>query len=268
MPDATEDDALRIAERALNELQRPFTVGERAGVGRAPASGCASVCAGRAPTLLLRDADTAMYAAKATGRGNVQVFRPEMHHAARERLQIASELGVGDLRRATQPALPADRGAGHRAHHRRRGAGPLAASRPRAAAAGGLHRRWRRTAGTSSNSATGCVQAAITQLRGWIATAAGPRSSCMSISPRSRSAGRGWPISSRDARTARVEPAAAGPGDLRDRPDDRRCRRPGGAADAQEAGHRHRDRRLRHRATPRSATCAGCPSTPSKWISR
>src|SRR4029077_5132199 len=35
----------------------------------------------------------AMYAAKANGRGNIQVFRPEMHHAARERLQVASELG-------------------------------------------------------------------------------------------------------------------------------------------------------------------------------
>ena len=43
---------------------------------------------------LLRDADTAMYVAKAKGRGNIQLFRPEMHRAARERLQIAGELAA------------------------------------------------------------------------------------------------------------------------------------------------------------------------------
>jgi len=92
MPDATEDDALRVAERALKELQRPLSVGDRA-VWAGASIGLCFGLRGQSADNLLRDADTAMYAAKANGRGNIQVFRPEMHHAARERLRVASELG-------------------------------------------------------------------------------------------------------------------------------------------------------------------------------
>src|SRR5664280_2926967 len=45
--------------------------------------------------ILLRDADTAMYAAKARGRGNIQVFQPAMHSTALARMQVATELGAG-----------------------------------------------------------------------------------------------------------------------------------------------------------------------------
>jgi diguanylate cyclase (GGDEF)-like protein len=91
MPDATEEDALRVAERALRELQAPVWVADR------PVWAGASIglCFGRDGQKaedLLRDADTAMYAAKNLGRGNIQVFKPEMHMAARWRLQVASEL--------------------------------------------------------------------------------------------------------------------------------------------------------------------------------
>ena len=62
----------------------------------------------------MRDADTAMYAAKAKGRGNIQIFRPEMHHAARERLHIASDFGAaiaqGQLRLYYQPIVQLDSG--------------------------------------------------------------------------------------------------------------------------------------------------------------
>ena len=44
---------------------------------------------------LLRNADMAMYAAKSSGKGRTEVFRPTMHMAARKRLQLS-----GDLRRA------------------------------------------------------------------------------------------------------------------------------------------------------------------------
>jgi diguanylate cyclase (GGDEF)-like protein len=108
MPDATEDDALRVAERALKELQSPFTIGDRA-VWAGASIGLCFGLRGQGAEHLLRDADTAMYAAKANGRGNVQVFRPEMHHAARERLQIASELGAaiaaGELSLYYQPIV-------------------------------------------------------------------------------------------------------------------------------------------------------------------
>ena len=41
---------------------------------------------------LLRDADTAMYAAKSRGRGNVQVFEQVMHSVARDRLAMKTDL--------------------------------------------------------------------------------------------------------------------------------------------------------------------------------
>ncbi len=91
MPDATEDQALRVAERALKELQSPVWVGDRP-VWAGASLGLCFGRGGQDGEELLRDADTAMYAAKSLGRGNIQVFRPEMHLAARWRLQVASEL--------------------------------------------------------------------------------------------------------------------------------------------------------------------------------
>ncbi len=108
LPDIEEDQALRIAERALVELQRPFAVGDRA-VWPAASIGICFGTRGQSADLLLRDADTAMYAAKASGKGTAQVFRPEMHHAARARLQVASELGsaveLDQLRLMYQPIV-------------------------------------------------------------------------------------------------------------------------------------------------------------------
>ncbi|HEY5882575.1 MAG TPA: EAL domain-containing protein, partial [Nakamurella sp.] len=108
LPDVSEDQALRIAERALVELQEPFDVGDRA-VWTAASIGVCFGTRGQSADLMLRDADTAMYAAKANGRANVQVFRPEMHHAARARLQIASELAEaiaqGQMRLDYQPII-------------------------------------------------------------------------------------------------------------------------------------------------------------------
>jgi diguanylate cyclase (GGDEF)-like protein len=93
LPGIGEDQALRIAERALAALQEPFTVSDRA-VWTGASIGVCFGHRGQDPQLILQDADTAMYAAKSGGRGRVEVFRPEMHHAARARLQVASELGT------------------------------------------------------------------------------------------------------------------------------------------------------------------------------
>ena len=138
MPDTTEDDALRVAERALKELHSPFAVGDRP-VWAGASIGLCFGLRGQSADYLLRDADTAMYVAKAKGRGNIQVFRPEMHQTASERLRIASELGEAIDQGRTRPALPTDRRAGLRPNRRRRGAGAVAASRAGAAVAGRLH---------------------------------------------------------------------------------------------------------------------------------
>ncbi|MEM8638987.1 MAG: EAL domain-containing protein [Cyanobacteria bacterium P01_G01_bin.54] len=47
---------------------------------------------GHQPAELLRDADTAMYYAKAQARGSMAIFSPQMHTQARERLQLEHQL--------------------------------------------------------------------------------------------------------------------------------------------------------------------------------
>lgn len=108
MPDLRESEALRIAERLLKELHSPFAVQDKA-VWVGASVGLCFGGPGQSAENLLRDADTAMYAAKAAGRGNIQIFRPEMHVAARHRLSVASELGTaiaeGQLRLHYQPIV-------------------------------------------------------------------------------------------------------------------------------------------------------------------
>jgi len=90
LPDVTDDEAVRVAQRAVRALRPPVTVAGWAVL----TSASIGVCLGRrgqSTELLLRDADTAMCAAKAGGRGAVRVFHGRMHDAARQRLQRASE---------------------------------------------------------------------------------------------------------------------------------------------------------------------------------
>ncbi len=88
--------AVALAERLLAALREPFTVTGQsiivtASIGIAH-SADASVGAGD----LVRDADAAMYQAKANGRGGHCVFEPGMHEHVMERFHLES-----DLRRAS-----------------------------------------------------------------------------------------------------------------------------------------------------------------------
>ena len=60
---------------------------------------------------LMRDADLALYAAKAAGKGCFRFFAPEMHEAARERQLMELDLRValekGQLRLVYQPCVDA-----------------------------------------------------------------------------------------------------------------------------------------------------------------
>ena len=60
---------------------------------------------------LMRDADLALYAAKAAGKGCFRFFAPEMHEAARERQLMESDLRValekGQLKLMYQPCVDA-----------------------------------------------------------------------------------------------------------------------------------------------------------------
>jgi len=66
------------------------------------------------PEELLRNADLAMYTAKANGKGCIEMFEPAMHHRAVDRLAIRGELERavqrGDIGVAFQPIVRLDSG--------------------------------------------------------------------------------------------------------------------------------------------------------------
>ena len=86
--------ATRSPPRSTRRWSGPFEIdGQelfmRASVGIAPAE------PGSTSEDLMRNADTAMYAAKAAGKGRSEIFRATMHMEVQRRLQLS-----GDLRRA------------------------------------------------------------------------------------------------------------------------------------------------------------------------
>ncbi|MDE3086593.1 MAG: EAL domain-containing protein [Acidobacteriota bacterium] len=88
---ADEAEAVTVARRVLEELQRPFDlqgspVYVSASIGVALTDGTAL------PSSLLRDADAAMYLAKDEGRGRVAVFDGKGHAVALESLHVMNEL--------------------------------------------------------------------------------------------------------------------------------------------------------------------------------
>ena len=91
-PGPTEAEARVVAERLLSTITRPFDVQGRRGRrvdqhrhrdGRGPLS---------TPEDMIRDADTAMYRAKALGKARCEVFDTSMLAAAEERLLVESGL--------------------------------------------------------------------------------------------------------------------------------------------------------------------------------
>jgi diguanylate cyclase (GGDEF)-like protein/PAS domain S-box-containing protein len=86
-----ETQARAIARRILDALHPPFTVDDRilnvtASIGFAMNDGAAH------PDELLRNADIAMYAAKASGKNSVHAFEQRLHTRALERLELRNEL--------------------------------------------------------------------------------------------------------------------------------------------------------------------------------
>lgn len=87
--------AAAVAERLQDALARPFQIGGRevltsASIGIAVSGGGYS-----RPDELLRDADTAMYRAKASGRGGIEVFDGDMREEAVARLKTDTALRLG-----------------------------------------------------------------------------------------------------------------------------------------------------------------------------
>ncbi|MBW4462183.1 MAG: EAL domain-containing protein [Nodosilinea sp. WJT8-NPBG4] len=88
----TLHEPVRIAERLLQELQVPLMVGGHNVFLNASIGIVMGVGDSHTPSDSLRDADIAMYRAKAQGRGRYVVFNESMHLQALQRLQLEQEL--------------------------------------------------------------------------------------------------------------------------------------------------------------------------------
>ncbi|PZO43612.1 MAG: two-component system response regulator [Shackletoniella antarctica] len=88
----TLQEPLHIAERLLEELQQPLAVGGRHVFLNASVGIVLGGSDYQNPPEPLRDADIAMYRAKAQGRGCYVVFNDSMHQQALQRLQLEQEL--------------------------------------------------------------------------------------------------------------------------------------------------------------------------------
>jgi predicted signal transduction protein with EAL and GGDEF domain len=86
------NDAILVANRIQKELSIPFTL-QGVEVFTSASIGIALTTHNyNRPEDLLRDADTAMYRAKASGRARHQIFDSEMHARSLSLLQLETEL--------------------------------------------------------------------------------------------------------------------------------------------------------------------------------
>jgi diguanylate cyclase (GGDEF)-like protein/PAS domain S-box-containing protein len=109
-----EQDATQLAERIQREIRAPFQVGKRQVYTSASIGIALSSDGSREPERLLRDADTAMYRAKALGKAQYAVFHAGLHARAVERLRLETDLRQAlereELRVFYQPIVHAGSG--------------------------------------------------------------------------------------------------------------------------------------------------------------
>ncbi|MDQ0755835.1 bifunctional diguanylate cyclase/phosphodiesterase [Arthrobacter sp. B3I4] len=91
--EATEEEILQVAHRASESLRDSVRIGTETVWAMASMGVCIGA-PGYPAEALMRDADIAMYQAKAQGRNNVQLFHPDMLEAVRERSRTTAELGT------------------------------------------------------------------------------------------------------------------------------------------------------------------------------
>ena len=108
-----EPDVVVIVERITASLRRPVALLGREVLVSA-SIGVAHVEMAQGVDEVLRNADLAMYRAKAAGRGGHEVFEPGMHTAVLERLELESDLRraieFGEFRLLYQPIVELDSG--------------------------------------------------------------------------------------------------------------------------------------------------------------
>ena len=101
--------AMRVAERLASGLSGPIDLGDGAPRIGASIGIAISGTGGSTADDLLRNADIAMYAAKAAGRGRIEVFRPEHLERAAQRSELGARLrgaaDRGELHLVYQPIV-------------------------------------------------------------------------------------------------------------------------------------------------------------------
>ena len=111
---ADHDDGLAVASRVLAELSRPLSINGTEVVPGASIGITFSDLGYRTGDEILRDADLAMYEAKAAGRGRVVQFDSSMHERIAERLALEADLrraiGEGQLSLVYQPLFALEGG--------------------------------------------------------------------------------------------------------------------------------------------------------------
>src|SRR3954463_15130484 len=91
---SSKPELSQLAQAIIDSLSRPYTInGTVVSIG-ASVGIVTSAYDDRPSDDLMRDADLALYAAKAAGKGCFRFFAPEMHEAARERQLMESDLRV------------------------------------------------------------------------------------------------------------------------------------------------------------------------------
>ncbi len=85
-------DAIRVAERILEDLTQPFDLKENSSFTSASIGIALSTSGYDRPEDILRDADTAMYRAKENGKGRYELFDKDMHARAVSRLSLERDL--------------------------------------------------------------------------------------------------------------------------------------------------------------------------------
>src|SRR3954454_1515121 len=108
---SSKPELSQLAQAIIDSLSRPYTInGTVVSIG-ASVGIVTSDYDDRTSDDLMRDADRALYAAKAAGKGCFRFFAREMHEAARERQRLESDLRVAlekeQLRVVFQPSVDA-----------------------------------------------------------------------------------------------------------------------------------------------------------------
>ncbi len=115
----TQDDpdlrrSRTMAERLVRDLRVPYVIGGQTVTASASIGIATATDAGREVDEIVRNADVAMYMAKANGKSGFAVFDPGMHASIRARHELGAQLqqavDLGQLRLVFQPIVALDSG--------------------------------------------------------------------------------------------------------------------------------------------------------------